>query len=32
MPAPVTVEGGMQEIVCLDRSENLPLPRPASGS
>jgi streptogramin lyase len=30
MPAPVTVEGGMQEILCLDPVGNLPLPRPAS--
>jgi streptogramin lyase len=32
MPAPVTVEGGMQEIVCLDPVGDLPLPRPPSGS
>ena len=32
MPAPVTVEGGMQEIVCVDPVGDLPLPRPASGS
>ncbi len=30
MPAPVTVEGGMQEILCLDPVGDLPLPRPAS--
>jgi len=29
MPAPLTVEGGMQEILCLDPVGNLPLPRPA---
>ena len=30
MPAPLTVEGGMQEILCLDPKGDLPLPRPAS--
>lgn len=30
MPAPVTVEGGMQEILCLDPVGDLPLPRPAA--
>jgi len=30
IPAPVTVEGGMQEILCLDPVGDLPLPRPAS--
>lgn len=30
MPAPVAVEGGMQEIVCLDPVGDLPLPQPAS--
>ena len=29
MPPAVTVEGGMQEIVCLDPDGNLPLPRAA---
>ena len=29
MPAPLVVEGGMQEILCLDPIGNLPLPRPA---
>jgi streptogramin lyase len=30
LPAPATVEGGMQEILCLDPVGNLPLPKPAS--
>jgi streptogramin lyase len=30
MPAPLTVEGGMQEILCLDPVGNLPLPRARS--
>jgi hypothetical protein len=29
MPAPLTVEGGMQEILCLDPVGNLPLPSAA---
>lgn len=29
MPAPLTVEGGMQELLCLDPGGNLPLPQPA---
>jgi hypothetical protein len=29
IPAPLVVEGGMQEILCLDPIGNLPLPRPA---
>jgi streptogramin lyase len=30
IPAPLTVEGGMQEILCLDPIGDLPLPRPAT--
>jgi streptogramin lyase len=30
IPAPLTVEGGMQEILCLDPVGDLPLPRPAA--
>jgi streptogramin lyase len=30
MPAPATVETGMQEILCIDPVGNLPMPRPAS--
>jgi len=32
LPAPATVEGGMQEVICIDPIGNLPMPKPASST